>query len=318
MLVDRWVDIHGHFFPPMSVAERQRIAEGLRQNCWCIDRLDQWTPQSALDRMDRTGIQMQMLSYVPSEASKLRQANEYGAQLVREHPDRFGLLAALPTHDPQACLREIEHASDVLHADGFAVQNQYNGVCLSDPTLDPVLAELNRRKAVVFAHPNAYGSSWNRPAALMEVAFQTAHVIADMLYGGVFRRHPDIRFVFTHSGGAFPAISGRLLILGTEAWVPNPNEITRDEMREVFGRLYLDTAASMPTGLGAALAMTSPDKIVYGSDCGVPCSSEVSLARNIDALLEFKGLTSQQIQAIGRNALNLFPAARARIAASVK
>lgn len=318
VLVDHWVDIHGHFFPPMPEKERQEIVEGLRQNCWCIDHLDQWTPEATLDYMDRIGMQMQMLSYVPSDSKSLRRANEYGAQLVREYPDRFGLLAALPTDDPQASLLEIAHAADELQADGFAVQNLYNGVSLSDPSLEPVLAELNRRKAVVFAHPNAYGSAWNRPAALMEVAFQTAHVIADMLYQGVFRRHPDIQFVFTHSGGAFPAISGRLLILGTEPWVPNPNQITRDEMREVFGRLFLDTAASMPTGLGAALTMTSPEKIVYGSDCGVPCSSEASLIHNIEELLAFKGLTKEQIQAIGRNALNLFPNAKARIDAASK
>jgi predicted TIM-barrel fold metal-dependent hydrolase len=314
MRVDRWIDVHGHFFPPMSQGERQQLVEALRQACWCVDRLEEWTPEATLDYMDRTGIQMQMLSYVPPQLERLQRANDYGASVVRQHPDRFGLLAALPSSDPVACLTEIERAARQLSPDGFAMQALYNGVPLSDPSLEPVWAELNRRRAVVFAHPNAYGSAWNRPAAVMEVAFQTAHVFADMLYAGVFRRHPDIRFIVTHSGGALPALSGRLLLLGTEPWVPNPSHITRAEMREVFGRLFLDTAATMPTGLAAALAMTGPEKIVYGSDCGVPCSSEDTMNRNLEALLTFQGLTAEEIQAIGRNALTLFPEAAARIA----
>ena len=112
--------------------------------------------------MDRTGIQMQMLSYVPPDMAKLREANDYGAQLVREHPGRFGLLAALPTHNLETCLAEITRAAGELGADGFAVQCLYEEVYLSDSRLEPVWAELNRRCAVVFAHPNAYGSAFGR------------------------------------------------------------------------------------------------------------------------------------------------------------
>jgi len=286
------------------------------RHCWCIEELVSWDPAATLAYMDRTGIQMQMLSYVPPDVAKLREANDYGAQLVREHPGRFGLLAALPTHDPEACLAEVARAAAELGADGFAVQCLYKEVYLSDGRLEPVWAELNRRRAVVFAHPNAYGSAWGRPAALMDVAFQTAHTFADMLYAGVFRRFPDIRFVVAHCGGALPAVSGRLLLLGNERWIPNPHQVTPTEMRQHLRRLFLDTAATMPTGLGAALLMTTPDKIVYGSDCGVPCTTDATMDANIEALLAYEGLTPEQIQAIGRNALTLFPAAAARIEAA--
>jgi predicted TIM-barrel fold metal-dependent hydrolase len=314
MLVDHWIDIHGHFFPPMTADEGAEIALLLRQACWCIDEPVHWDPAATLAYMDRTGIQMQMLSYVPPDVTKLRAANDYGAALVRKHPDRFGLLAALPTQDAELCLAEIGRIAEELSADGYAVQCLYNEVALSDAKLEPVWAELDRRRATVFAHPNAYGSAWGRPAALMDVAFQTAHVFADMLYAGVFRRYPNIRFVVAHCGGALPAVSGRLLTLGNESWIPNPQKITPTEMRQHLRRLFLDTAATMPTGLGAALLMTTPDKIVYGSDCGVPCTTDATMDTNIEALLAFEGLSAAEIQAIGQNALNLFPKAAARIA----
>jgi len=56
---------------------------------------------------------------------------------------------------------------------------------------------------------------------------------------------------------------------------------TPSEMRQHLRRLFLDTAATMPTGLGAALLMTTPDKIVYGSDCGVPCTTDATMDANI-------------------------------------
>lgn len=317
MPVDHWIDVHCHFFPPMPDEGRQAIVDILNQNCWCLSHLDQWTPEATLRMMDEVGIQMQMLSFMGSSAETLQKANDYGAELVRRHPDRFGLLYALPTNDPEACLREIPYALDELGADGFAVQHIFSGATISDPALDPVWEELNRREAVVFAHPNAFGSAWGRPGALIEVAFQTASVITDLIYRGLFRRTPDVKFIFTHSGGAFPALSGRLLLLGTQPWVPNPNNITRDDMRDTFQRIFLDTAMTMPTGLNAALAMTSPDKILYGSDGGVPCSTDESLSLNLDALVNFDGLSTDQINAIGRNALTLFPRAKARIEAGL-
>lgn len=316
MLVDGWIDVHGHFFPPMTGDEEQEMLRGLRDACWVVDEPVRWSAASTLAYLDRTGIQLQMLSYLPPNAAKLRAANDFGARTMREHPSRFGLLVALPTNDPEACLAEIARSDRELGGDGFAVSCMYNEVPLSDPRLEPVWAELDARRATVFAHPNAYGKAWGRPAALMDVAFQTAHVFVDMLYAGVFRRYPNIRFIVAHCGGAIPAVSGRLMILGNERWIPNPKQITPTEMKQHLRRLYLDTAATMPTNLGAALLMTTPEKIVYGSDCGVPCSTDATMDANLEALLAFEGLSAEQIQAIGKNARNLFPSAAARIDAA--
>ena len=37
-----------------------------------------------------------------------RAVNDYAAQMVRDHPGRFGLLAALPLPDPDGSLAEID------------------------------------------------------------------------------------------------------------------------------------------------------------------------------------------------------------------
>lgn len=75
-------------------------------------------------------------------------------------PRSAGLLAALPTDDPGAALAEIARSDASLSADGFAVTCCYKGVHLGDARLAPVWAELDRRGATVFLHPDAYA----RPA----------------------------------------------------------------------------------------------------------------------------------------------------------
>ncbi len=314
MLVDHWIDVHAHFYPPETAERREERWNAMKAACWCSDAPPVWDADVTLASMDRTGIQMQMLSNVPKDLDALRASNDYAASLVRRHPSRFGMLAALPTDDPDAALAEIIRAADGLGADGFAVTCLYNDVYLSDPRLEPVWAELNRRRAVVFAHPDAYGPGvLGRPRVVIDVAFETARTLTDMLYAGTFRRHPDVTLVVAHCGGALPALSGRLFLLGDQPWIPNPNRVTSGEMREHLRRLFLDTAATMPSGLAAALTMTTPDRIVYGSDCGVPCTSDDTMNANIEALLSFGGLTPGQIDSIGRNALRLFPDAAARI-----
>jgi len=310
----QWIDVHAHFMVPHTEEELERSAIARCQACFLAPEHYQWTPEVALDHMDRNGIAMQLLSNIPKSLTALRRSNEHGAAIVARHPQRFGLLLALPTSDADACLAEIDR-TEQLAADGYAVTCRYNGVYLSDSRLEPVWKEMQRRRATVFVHPDAYGEpSMGRPTALLEVAFETTRTIVDMLYAGIFRRFPDIKFVVAHCGAALPALAGRLVLLGTESWVPNPEGITKAEMKEQLARLYLDTAATgSANSLAPALAMTTADHLVYGSDCGVLCSSEATMSENIENLRSFSGLSSAEIEAIGRAALKLFPSITSRL-----
>ncbi len=315
-LAKGWMDVHAHFTPPQTPEQLDARWKAMRAEKFMVPEPFVWDPDQTLAYMDRAGMAMQLLSNIPQTLDALRASNDYGASLVKRHPSRFGLLAALPTNDTGATLAEIERVSRVLHADGFAVTCCYQGVYLGDTQLDPVWAELDRRRATVFCHPNAYAPALlGRPAPLIEVAFETARTMVDMLYAGTFRRFPSIRFVVAHCGGALPALSGRVLALGTEAWVPNPNALTRDEMKETLARLYVDTAATATEHtLAPALAMVGCEHMVYGSDCGVPCSTEETLANNVASLRAYGGLTAEQVEAIGHNAKRLFPNAAERLA----
>lgn len=104
---------------------------------------------------------MQMLSNIPPTTEAIQASNDYGASVVRDNPHRFGLLAALPTDDPGAAVREFHRVKPSggdsqpgsVPPDGFAVSTRRNNVQLGDKRLRPVWQELDRLGEVVFMLP---------------------------------------------------------------------------------------------------------------------------------------------------------------------
>ena len=155
------IDVHHHVVPPFYLAEnRDRIiaAGGGRINPAYLS----WTPEQALAEMDKHGVATAILSLSVSAfwfgdrkaaTRTARRVNEYAADLARTHPGRFGLFAIIPLPDTEASLREIEYAYTVLKADGIGLATSYDDKWLGHSDYQPVLEELNRRKAIVFVHP---------------------------------------------------------------------------------------------------------------------------------------------------------------------
>ena len=123
-------------------------------------------------------------------------SNEWGTGLVRDYPGKFGLFASLPIPDVDGSLREIEYSLDVLKADGICMLTSVNGKYLGDASLAPVMAELNRRKAVVFTHPVKANCCRNLVPDVgdntIELATDTARAITSLLVSGLspLPRHP--------------------------------------------------------------------------------------------------------------------------------
>ncbi|WP_067461175.1 amidohydrolase family protein [Actinomadura macra] len=313
-----YVDIHAHFMLPSTEEERVRAWQNmLGKGIYFREPLD-WSLERTLAYMDSSGTAMQMLSNVPGGlpggVPGIRASNDYGATLVGSHPSRFGLLAALPTDDPVAAVREARRAREELDADGFVVTTNYNGVHLGDAILDPLWAQLDDWAAVVFVHPDPrVPPTLDHPAPLYEVAFDTARTVFDMIYRKTFARYPNITFVIAHCGGAFPALTGRLRLLGNESWVPQG--VTAQEIDEQTSTLYVDTAATaFAHSLLPAMTTVGVDHIVYGSDWGAPCTTESSAELNRTSLVSCGALSPEEAGEVRGRALELFPRAAQRIA----
>ena len=209
------IDVHHHFIPQFHVDAM--MAPGRRAGA----PPPRWSPAASLEEMDKSGIATAILSIAQpgvwygnnvEEARGLaRQLNEYGAKLVRDYPGRFGLFAVIAPPDAQGSLREIEYALDTLNADGIGLLTSYQDKYLGDPSFAPVYEELNRRKAVVYVHPTTpdccRGLVAGIPPASIEYATDSTRTIAHVVFSGTATRFPDIRWIFSHSGGTLPFLT---------------------------------------------------------------------------------------------------------------
>lgn len=297
-------DVHAHYFPPGSVG---RAAPA--QN-FLASPMPTWTPEFALDFMDRHDIATQLLSLpTPLPKDEARRINEYGAMVVKQHPTRFGLLGSLPMDDVDAAVSEIRFAFDTLGADGVVMVTNYGGDYLGNGKFEPVFAELNRRSATIFIHPAAPAGyecvACGRPGPVIEFPFDTCRSVADMLYAGVLSRHGNLKFILSHAGGALPTLAPRLGTIGTLPWVRHPPELTQEAVLTQLGRLYFDTAiAGTAASIGPVLELTKPDHIVFGTD--FPPASEPVIDQNIAALGALSCLNETEKLAINQNGRRLF------------
>ena len=133
MAPNTWLDVHGHFFLPRhSEEEDQTLVEAFHKGDFMVKEAPAFDPESTIAYMDKAGVALQLLSYLPPILQKLRAANDFAASVIARYPKRFGQLIALPTDNPDACLEEIKRTTSSeaypIHPDGFALATVYNGV----------------------------------------------------------------------------------------------------------------------------------------------------------------------------------------------
>jgi len=127
---------------------------------------------------------------------------------MRDHPGRFGMFASLPLPDVDGSLKEIEYAFDTLQADGVGLLTSFGDKWLGDPAFDPVMEELNRRKAVVYTHPTVADCCRAIlplvQRAVVEFQTDTSRAIGSVVFTGTASRFSDIKFIWSHGGGTVP------------------------------------------------------------------------------------------------------------------
>jgi 6-methylsalicylate decarboxylase len=307
----RRIDVHHHILPAFyATRERERILAIADTD---PAPLLNWTAAKALDEMDKNGVETAIVSVplpgvwlgdVQEGRNLARLWNEYAAQLVKDHPGRFGLFATLPLPDQEGSLGEIEYALDLLKADGIGLLTSYGDKWPGDPSYAPVFEELNRRKAVVYFHPTVPGCCTSlipgMPPSVTEFLFDTTRAITSLLVNGTFARLPDIRFIFSHAGGTMPVLASRIAAFFArhkELAEKVPNGVAYE-----LKKLYYDIANSVnPSSMAALTNLAAQSQMLFGSD--YPYIPIGVTASGLDRF----GLSAAGLQGINRdNATRLF------------
>jgi len=229
-------------------------------------------PLDGLKRfMDRYAIDRAIVSTGPPGAPTpeiARLANDALAEIARAEPETFAALAALPLGDADAAVAEAARAYDQLGMDGVLLLSNVRGTYPGDPSLDPLFAELDRRRAYVFLHPTLPPHDLplpGHPVWLYEFVFETTRALANLIYSGTLERYPGIRLQVAHLGGTAPFVGTRLASLADRE--PEQARAAPAGALEYLRRLYYDTGlANAEPGLAATLAVTSLDHVLFGSD----------------------------------------------------
>jgi predicted TIM-barrel fold metal-dependent hydrolase len=273
------VDVHHHYYPTEIIDGWQEYVSRHGEGA-LAPRMAQWSPDSSLREMDEGGVAVSMLSLasIPgvwfgcdtAEMRRLsRLCNEFAAEMVTDHPGRYGLFASLPLPDVEGSLKEIEYAFDTLRADGINLPTSFGDRWPGDPAYKPVFEELNRRKAIVFLHPYApnccAGLDTGISPGVLEFPYDTGRAIVSLLFSGTLARLRDIRWIFCHGGGVMPMVAGRVAYFAQAR--KDLQEIAPDGVLGELRRLYYDTAnAAWPVSLTALLKMVPVSQVLFGTD----------------------------------------------------
>ena len=161
-------------------------------------------------------------------------------------------------------LEEARHAFDALGAAGVILLANAHGEYLGAPEHEPLLAELDRRRAVVFVHPSTLPGPAvpGVPPFAADFLLDTTRAAYRLVQSGAVRRHANLRIILAHAGGFLPYASHRLMAALLAEGGRSPADILED-----LRSFHFDTALSgSPAALPSLLAFAKPGHVLFGSD----------------------------------------------------
>jgi aminocarboxymuconate-semialdehyde decarboxylase len=176
--------------------------------------------------------------------------------------DRVAVLGAGSPHDPDAVRRAMERGLA-----GVEVTAKAGDAYLGDERFAPFWAAAEETRALVFVHPSTRGFAgpedhylWNTVGNPLE----TTITGAQMVMAGVMERHPDLKVLLAHGGGAVLALRGRLR--HAHEHVAGAQGSLREPVEDSLRRFFYDTVTHDPAVLRELVGFVGAERVVAGSD----------------------------------------------------
>jgi aminocarboxymuconate-semialdehyde decarboxylase len=228
--------------------------------------------------MDEHGIDVHVITLTtpgthierPPVAVKLAAiTNDAFARVRDDYPTRFIPLATLPLCDPAASVTELVRAMDQLGLPGAMLFSNVNGTGLDDGQFWPMYEAANDRDAVLMIHPTyPVGVESMREYWLMPLngfLFDTTLAASKLVFSGVVKRFPRIRWVLGHLGGTIPYLAERL-DRGWRSFRDCRAHIDEPPTAYLKRHFWYDTVNFAQGPLKLAIEFAGADHIVAGSD----------------------------------------------------
>ena len=265
------IDVHAHFVPESCadlIADRVTDA-GLPPGV--IDSMSDLDVR--LRHMDERGVDIELVSTPPwltnPDAQTARRLNDAFAEAIAPHPDRFIGLADTPMQDPEAAAAELERCVKELGFRGLEILTNVEGENLHEARFAPLYRKMVELDVPAFVHPQNVVGAADRLKPFYLTNFignptDTAIAAACLIFGGVLKEMPTLKFVLAHGGGSCPFLRGRW----EHGWNMRAEgeRIIERPPSEYFSKLYFDTLTHSIPALNYLVETVGYERVMVGTD----------------------------------------------------
>ena len=323
------VDVHHHFMPPVlfdRLAEQSGGKRIVTNEISLTLHPSRKNLEAHIQSMDEAGIMVAILTdQVQVMGAEVAKAlNDGIAAVGKKYPERFRGCIHLPVHEPAAAKRELERGINELGLRAVALLACHLDIQLDNPIMDPLFEIIQKHSLPIVIHPQSKPTGSETVYHLDRCVFrplETTQAIVRVM-NSVLPRYPELRFVMPHLGGGAPALKGRMMAFFETADADVPSDMrgylkTQSEQKKfglterfekLFQRLYFDTAGTgawLPA-MAAAFNITTPDRVLFGSDYPLECKTAANLVESLDMVRQAPCSDAEKTAILGKTAAGLF------------
>ena len=268
-----------------------------------------------LDRMDRQGVEISVLSLLGSfcwiESQPLdvsgplcRRVNDRLSAICQEHPDRFAAFAALPLTDLAAAATELERTLSMPGMIGAQIPGNFFLTRDDAEAMRPLLEVANRHAAVLFIHhgprpgdafPMVASGTDNarRRNGTLGMQASLSSAMVTLCLTDLLAPYPDVTIQVHNLGGNIPYEVERM---DHRSLLDTPTEeLPSSRFRRA--KVYVDCNSFGPRAIEAAVSLYGAERIVCGTD-----GSEFGVDWTRKALADARIGEDERAQILHRNA----------------
>lgn len=258
-----------------KMIKNNKVFRIIEKNCW--------DENAILEDCAKFNIDLQVLSTIPvlfnywakDEHTQTTSIylNNHIAEITNKFPKKFIGLGTVPMQNIDLAIKEMERCKNELGFKGLQIGSNINGINLGDPKLFPFFVAAEELEMSLMIHPwemfgadrlQDYWMQW-----LVGMPAETALSMCSMIFSGLFEKLPNLKVLFSHAGGSFPAGFGRI----EHGFNVRPDLVAVDNdinPRKYFKNFYLDSITHDIDILKYIINMFGANRIALGSDYPFP------------------------------------------------
>ncbi len=218
--------------------------------------------------------------------------NEEMAWAQRRYPGRVWASAAIPMVDTRVAIEVLDDAVNRLGLMGVNLPGSVGKEgMIDDVRLEPFYERVAELGLPMFLHPTdavfadvmqGYNDALHLSLGrVVEVSAAASRLILS----GTMERHPGLKIVMSHTGGALPYQSGRMDKNSKTAGLTKP-------VSHYLHQMFTDTVSPHSAGQKFAIEYFGADNVMYGTD--YPCWDPAVCLKLLDEI-EMSAATKQKI-----------------------